>query len=100
VSEIVELFVPWLVSICLLFALLEWDESRLTPEQLEHAWPPASLRIAVVYFSVLALPVHFGRTRRTALGVVQGVLWGALILGVDELVGMGVEEFVSHFVAS
>jgi hypothetical protein len=99
-SEILEIFIPWVVSLVLMFALLRWDESRLTPAQLSRAWPPASLRIAVVYFGVVSLPVHFGRTRRSVLGVLQGFAWAALIAAVDEGIGAGVEQLAKRALPS
>ena len=99
-SEVAPLLASWVVSVVLLFALLRWDESRLLPEQLARAWPPATRTLALVYFGVVSLPVHFGRTRRTLLGVLQGVLWAAGIAAIDELVAFGTEDLVKHFVAS
>jgi len=92
-GEILELFVPWAVSLLAIFALLGWDESRLSPTQLSRAWPPATRTLAVVVFGAIALPVHFGRTRSSLGGVVQGTAWAGAITALDYLVGWGVEEF-------
>ncbi len=46
-----------------LFALLDWDESRLSSDALLDAWPPATRLLAIVYVGMVALPIHFWRTR-------------------------------------
>lgn len=58
------------------------DLARLTGEALARAWPDTSLWAAVVAFGPLCVPVHFIRTRRSALGVLLGVAWlvGAVLL--------------------
>ena len=63
-AEIVEILVTWAATIALLFALLRWDERRLTEEELAGAWPPATKLIAVVVIGIFCLPIHFTRTRR------------------------------------
>ncbi len=93
-GEILELLVPWVVALALLFALLSWDEARLSPEQLARAWPPATRLLAVVYFGVVSLPIHFGRTRRSAAGILLGFAWAAAITLVDEGVAEGVDLLV------
>lgn len=90
-DEILEVVVPWTLSIVLLFTIVHRDEARLSSEALGRAWPVATRRSALVYFGVLALPVHFGRTRRSVQGVLLGVGWGVLVAVVDELTGLGVE---------
>jgi hypothetical protein len=97
VAEILELMVPWLASIVLLFALLAWDESRMRPVERGRAWPPASLRIAVVVFGVVSLPVHFGRTRRTALGVLQGFAWAAALVVLQAGMAEGIDRLAGRF---
>ncbi len=89
-DEILELMVPWLVSIVLLFAVFAWDESRMRPFERARAWPPASLRIAVVVFGILSLPIHFGRTRRSLLGVLQGFAWAVAFAALQEGLGEGI----------
>ena len=95
-SEILPLLVAWAVSLVLLFGLVRWDESRLSDAQLARAWPVATRRMALVYFGAAALPIHFGRTRRSVWGVLQGVLWGAALAVVDELCGAGVDALTSR----
>lgn len=77
--DVAEILVPWALSTLALFSLLDWDESRLTPDALDRAWPPSTRTLALVYFGALALPIHFWRTRRTKQGFLIGV--GALVVG-------------------
>jgi len=81
--DVAEIIVPWVFLTIALFALVDWDESRLSPKQLERAWPPASRTLALVYFALLSLPLHFWRTRRTTSGTLLGFAWAAGALGVD-----------------
>jgi peptidoglycan/LPS O-acetylase OafA/YrhL len=81
--DVAEILVPWAMVTLTLFALLDWDESLLTTEQIERAWPPSTRTLAIVYFGILAVPVHFWRTRRTAQGALVGILAGVLVLGLD-----------------
>lgn len=61
--------------------LVRWDERRLSPTCRARSWPCASFWCAVVTFGIFSVPVHFCRTRRSVLGLVQGLLW-ALALAV------------------
>jgi hypothetical protein len=99
-SEVAPLLASWVVSIVLLFALLRWDESQLAPEQLARAWPPATRTLAIVYFSAFSLPVHGWRTRRSWAGLFRGCDLAIVVLIIDELVAIGAEDLVKHFVAS
>jgi hypothetical protein len=81
--DVAEIVVPWVFVTLALFALVDWDESRLSPEELGRAWPPASRTLALVYFGLLSLPVHFWRTRRTWPAVFIGLGWSAGAFGVD-----------------
>lgn len=71
--------------------LLRWDGRRLTREQRDRGFNDASHWAAVVGFSVLAIPVHFYKTRRTLLGLAQGLVWTALVVGVTSAVLSGVD---------
>lgn len=88
--EIAVLVVPWIVTTWMLFALLRWDERRMTPAQRARAWPDASRLSAVVVFGVLCLPIHFTRTRRNVLGFLAGV--GAMAL--VSIVSVALEQLV------
>jgi hypothetical protein len=86
-SEITEIVVSSVVTALALFLLLDWDESRLTDEQLARAWPPATRALVLTPlllwpFWFVSPPAHFWRTRRSLLGVLEGVLWTVLIFVV------------------
>jgi len=81
--DVAEIVVPWVFLTLALFALVDWDESRLSRAELERAWPPASRSLALAYFGLLSVPLHFWRTRRTALGTALGFAWAAGAFGVD-----------------
>jgi CHASE2 domain-containing sensor protein len=51
------------------------DVRTLDPKLLARAWPDTSIWVAVALVSVLAVPLHFIRTRRTLTGVLLGLLW-------------------------
>jgi hypothetical protein len=90
-DEILELLVPELFVIAGVFVILSWDERRMTPEQRARAWPTASRRIAAVYFTPLAVPLHFLRTRRDGEGASEGVLWGLSLLLVAQWLADGLD---------
>ena len=79
-DEILPLLIPDLVAWSAVFALLAWDEQRMTELQRERAWPVASRRAAVVLFSPLCVPLHFLRTRRSLRGVVEAIVWTVVLL--------------------
>jgi hypothetical protein len=84
-SEITEIVVGSVVIALALFLLVDWDESRLTYEQLARAWPPATRALLLTPlllwpFWFVSPPVHFWRTRRSLLGFLEGLLWTALIV--------------------
>lgn len=54
------------------------DLRRLPPVQRARAWPDASVWSAAALVSVLAVVVHFTRTRRSVLGFLLGLGWFAL----------------------
>jgi len=83
-GPIIELVVSWVITTALTFVIVLLDERYLLKgEKLERAWIPSSRDAAIVAFGVLALPIHFIKTRtsfRSALGIL-GFPFG-LILGV------------------
>jgi hypothetical protein len=90
--DVTEIVVPWAILTLALFTLVDWDESRLREEALARAWPPASRTLALVYFGMLALPLHFWRTRRSAVGFLQGLGWAVLAFGLDWAASEGVDR--------
>jgi hypothetical protein len=96
-NEILAMILPWGVTTYLLFALVAWDEARLaqrSPEALARAWPASTRTMALVYFGVLSLPVHFGRTRRSVLGVLQGLGWATALFLLDDTLADWVDALV------
>jgi hypothetical protein len=91
-QDVLEILLPWALSLSALFALVLWDESHLPEDALARAWPPSTRAVAIFYFGVFALPVHFWRTRRSWLGLGQGILWGALVTALEEGVGWCIER--------
>ncbi len=93
-ADILVIVIPWLVTTAALFAFIRWDEGRLPDDELARGWPTASRRLAIVYFGVLALPVHFGRTRRSLLGVLEGLAWAVLATTLDEGLAEGLDALL------
>lgn len=83
-AQVLELLASWLCTSGLTFFVILVDERRLSRARLERAWPPPSRNAAIIAFGVIALPVHFARTRghfrsvRGAAGVVIGFALGVL----------------------
>ncbi len=73
--DVVELIVQLSATILVSAWVVRRDLKRLRPELLSRAWPESSFWSAVVCFSPICVPVHFVRTRRSALGVALGVGW-------------------------
>jgi hypothetical protein len=104
-SEVIELVLSWLVTNALTFTVVILDERKWLDEaQLERAWPPSSRDAAIVAFGVLALPVHFIKTRghfrslRGVLGIPLGLLLGlAAVLLVAALSTLVLEGFALIF---
>jgi len=91
VLEVLDIVASWAVTTVLLFVIVNRDERRLTPEQLERAWPVSTKRVAIVLLGVFCLPVHYTRTRRSFLGFCIGMGWMIAVIGVLELVSLGLE---------
>ena len=81
--DVLELLVPWFVTTTAIFALLRWDDGRMSPDDLARAWPQTSKVCAVIGFSFLAVPIHFARTRPNLRGVGLALLWTAAILALN-----------------
>jgi hypothetical protein len=93
--EVLQSALAFAMGIALPHWLLRWDDRRLTQEQRDRGFNDASHWAAIVGFSVVAIPVHFCKTRRTFLALVQGLAWAALTLLVISAVLSGV-EFVAE----
>lgn len=95
VQEMVELLVSFAVTTSALFAIVVYDERRLSPEACARAWPRTSRDAALVVFGVLALPVHFARTRRSVGGLLLGLLLSVAVSALNVLV-LGTLEWFVH----
>jgi hypothetical protein len=73
--DVLELIVQFAATIVVSAWVVRRDLRRLGPELLSRAWPEPSFWSAVVCFSPICVPVHFVRTRRSALGVALGLAW-------------------------
>lgn len=95
-ARTLELLLSWAVTTALLFVVVIADERRLSEDRLARAWPPSSRNAALVAFGILALPVHFARTRghlrdvRGALGIVKGLAMGVVAVVVVTLIDAAV----------
>jgi hypothetical protein len=72
-NEVVAIVASWVMTTTMVFLTLRLDERRMTPTQRARAWPASSRVAAVVVFGVVCVPIHFGRTRRSFLGVLAGL---------------------------
>ena len=103
-SEITEIVVSSAVTALALFLLLDWDESRLTEEQLARAWPPATRTHMLVPLLlhplwIAAAPVHFWRTRRSLRGLLEGIVWSVVVLLLAALAAAGVDQAPDSWLA-
>lgn len=89
-ADFVDTLLAWLVAMPATWAILRWDESRLSEAELENAWPPVSRNAAVLAFGPLCLFVHFFRTRASFLL--------GLALGAAAFVAVGVLHGVAAYV--
>jgi hypothetical protein len=90
--------VPWLVSTAFLFVVIVWDERRMSKRddpRLEHAWPPAGRDSAIVGFGLIALPLHFIRTRRSLFGVALAIAWTLAAVLVEILTTFGLDALLN-----
>ena len=90
-GEVILLVLSWLLTNALTFVIVIVDERRLSADRLERAWPASSRDAAIIAFGVLALPVHFIKTRghlKSASGVLGFAL--GLLMGVACIVGVAV----------
>ncbi|MGH7280772.1 MAG: hypothetical protein ACRELY_04560, partial [Polyangiaceae bacterium] len=89
-ADFVDYLLAWIVAMPVTYAILRFDESRLSEERLEHAWPPTSRNAAILAFGPLCLFVHFVRTRRS--------FFIGLFFGVAAFVLVGVVHAASAWV--
>jgi hypothetical protein len=86
--DVLEILVSWAVSTAFMFAIVIMDERRMDRRddpRLERAWPPSSRASAIVGFGIVALPLHFLRTRRSFVGFLLAVGFTAAALVVETI---------------
>jgi hypothetical protein len=86
--DVLEILVSWAVSTAFMFAVVMLDERRMDlrdDPRLERAWPPSSRASAIIGFGVIALPLHFLRTRRSFVGVLLALGFTALALLIESI---------------
>ena len=94
-EEFVEVCVTLVVPLTIVIPLLRFDERRLSPAQLERAWPPVSRDAAIfapwllLGMPQLCLPVHAVKTRGWLLGLLPGLLVALVITFLTGLLGWG-----------
>lgn len=80
------------LSVALPLALQLWDRRRLKPEQRARAWNYASWGAALYGFNVLSMLAWFWVTRRSALGLLWGLLstlaLAGVLIGLDYLLAL------------
>jgi NADH:ubiquinone oxidoreductase subunit 6 (subunit J) len=90
VPEVIEIVVYAIALIVSTVLVLRYDDKKMTFEQRQRAWPPAS-RMAAISFAVfcfpITLPVHFWRTRRSLRGVAIGIVAGFMVVVISSLIG-------------
>ncbi len=96
--DVLEILVSWAVTTAFMFAVVILDERRMDQRddpRLERAWPPSSRASAIVGFGVLALPLHFLRTRRSLVGLLLAIGFTALALAVEAIALAALDVAVS-----
>ena len=86
---VVDFVLQIVLGVVLTAGVIRRDMRRLPLERLVRAWNSASFWSAVVAFGPLSIPVHFVRTRRSVLGLLQGLGWGAGVIFALGLVSEG-----------
>lgn len=86
-AQVIELVLSWVVTSTLTFAVVIFDERRLSDERLERAWPSVTRDFVLVYLGVLAIPFHFARTRGTWTSA-RGILGRILGFGAGIVVAL------------
>lgn len=88
VAELLALVVSWATTTTLYFAIVMVDERRLSPAQLERAWPVASRNSAIVAFGPIAILVHFIKTRAVPPARAAR-MFGGFLVGAVSVVAVG-----------
>ena len=93
-SEVFILALSFVLNGALPYFVVRYDLQRLSEERLARAWPHASFLSAVFAFGPLSLPVHFTKTRRSALGFGLGLAMCVLTLLLQTLIASGLSALL------
>lgn len=85
--ELIAILLVWAVTSAAAFVIVIRDERRLDEQRLERAWPPVTRDWVLSGFiaggpllPAIGVWLHYIRTRRSFLGVLQGL--GAAVLSL------------------
>ncbi len=92
--DVLEILASFVFTTGALFALVLRDEGRLSPEQRARSWPVSSRNAALVVFGVVALPIHYARTRRSVLGLLGGLALAFVVSVVNSLLVGTIDWFM------
>ena len=81
--EVLDVIVSATLSIGLTYTVVACDRLRLSPDQRARAWNSASTGSALIAFAPLCIVAHFWVTRRSLRGVLLGLLWLVLLIGLQ-----------------
>ena len=84
-NDVIAVLASWVLTTSAVFLVLRLDERRMTVVERARAWPSTSRVAAAVVFGIMCLPIHYGRTRRTALGIVAGFGVAGAIAAVSSI---------------
>lgn len=82
-SQVLDVAVQIALNILVPWWIVRRDLRRLRGVELDRSWNDASFWSAIVVFNQLAIPVHFIKTRRSLRGVLIGIGWMAVAIGVN-----------------
>ena len=85
-ADVLLVVIRIVLSIALPWWIVRHDMKKLSDEQLARAWNDASFWVSVVVFNELCIPVHFIKVRRSFTGVLLGIFWLAVAIGVSVIV--------------
>jgi hypothetical protein len=99
--EFVQVLASWITTVGAFAAVVTRDERRLKGPALARAWPAASRDAAILgvflfgaAYAVLAVLIHFARTRHRFWGAMVGLFWGVCLLLLDVGAGIGAEAAI------
>jgi hypothetical protein len=99
--EFVQVLASWIATVAAFATLITRDERHLKKAALERAWPPASRDAAILgvflfgaVYAMLAVLIHFARTRRSLWGAAVGLFWGMCLLLLDVGAEIGAEATI------